>query len=111
MKIAVLCLAACLFFVPPASSQQHIHGDWQTTIQELGRPVRCVIHINSKAGNLTGTLDYPDRFEFGTALDSIAFQNSALKFRSGLNTFEGSYTSDSQVISGTWSSGAEPQKI
>jgi len=110
MKNVLLVLAACLLLALPATSQQ-IQGNWQTTVEEQGITLRCVVHISDVPTGITAVLNYPERFEFANAMDYIQFKNSVLQFRSGLVTFEGTVSADAQTIKGTWSYGAEKQDV
>jgi alpha-mannosidase len=109
-KMVCFGLAACLFAVP-VSAAQGIQGSWQTLVQELRATLRCVIHVSQTGSGLAATLDYPDRFEFGTAVDAISFDSPILKFRVGLVSFEGTLSADARAMQGTWSLGAEKQSV
>jgi len=115
MKVVSFCLAACLLFVLPCSGQD-IEGTWQTlvqgsSLQAHAKPLRYVVHISKMNQTIAGTMDIPEHFEFADGLDSIAFDNSILKFRAGPAFFEGTLSADSQSIAGTWSLGAEKQNV
>lgn len=110
MKITLLSLAAYLLLAVPSAAQQ-VEGNWQTTVTEQGTTLRCVLHITKGPQGLSGNLDYPDRFEFGTPLDEIRFENAILRFRVGVVSYEGSPSADAQSIQGAWSFGAEKQSI
>ena len=110
MKVASFCFAACLLLAMLCSAQD-IQGAWQTSVQEHGKPLRYVVHISKADGAIAATLDIPERFEFGTPVDSVLFDNSILSLRTGLVAYEGSLSADSQSIQGTWSLGAEKQNV
>jgi alpha-mannosidase len=117
MKVTAFCFYAYLLFVLSCWAQeQHIEGTWETSVrgsslQQHAKPLRYVIHISKLNGTITGTIDIPDHFEFADELDSLVFDNSHLKFRTGPAFFEGTLPPDTQSIAGTWSLGAEKQNV
>jgi alpha-mannosidase len=110
MKVRTLCLAACLLCAMSCFAQE-VTGAWQTSVKERGRPVRYVIHLSRANGAVTATFDVPERFDFADSVDSIAFDNSILKFRAGRTSYEGKLSADGQSIQGTWSLEAEKQNV
>src|ERR1700723_2707436 len=108
MKVRTLCLAACLLCAMSCFAQE-VTGAWQTSVKERGRPVRYVIHLSRANGAVTATFDVPERFDFADSVDSIAFDNSILKFRAVRTSYEGKLSADGQSIQGTWSLEAEKQ--
>jgi alpha-mannosidase len=110
MKFASRCLAATSLLVMSCLAQD-VQGAWQTSVQEFGRPVRYIVHISKANGVIAATLDTPEQFQFGNPVDSIVFANSTVSFRASHVSYEGSLSSDAQSIRGTWSIGAEKQKV
>jgi alpha-mannosidase len=110
MKFASRCLTACLLLTMSCLAQD-IQGAWQTVMQEHGKPVRYVVHISKANGVIAATLDTPEQFQFDNPVDAIQFDNSILSFRSGHVSYEGTLSADTQSIQGTWSLGAETQKV
>ena len=102
-------LLAILATLPLAA--QNLEGNWQTSVQERGRPERYVLHIATTAGSPSATLDVPARFQFGSRAESFSFAKNTLRFRTGLAEYEGQLSTDSQSIQGTWSVGLEKQKV
>jgi alpha-mannosidase len=108
MKVWFCFLATLLFGV--AAFAQNIQGDWEAQIIERGVPSAYVLHIAPQTNAVSGKVDVPERFEFGTAVDSISIQDSALRFRFGQISYEGVLATDSQSIEGIASVGGDKQK-
>ena len=69
----LLSLLASIAF---AGSQEQIpvkpDGDWKGTIDAAGTKLDLVLHISTKDGALSATLDSPDQGATGLAIDSIS---------------------------------------
>jgi alpha-mannosidase len=110
MKLASFYLAASLLLATSCLAQD-IQGAWQASVQEHGKALCYVVHISKAGGAITAALDIPEHFEFDAPVDSVAFSSPILRFRAGLESYEGSLSADSQSIQGTWSLGAETQPL
>src|SRR5579863_290328 len=109
MKLGYCCLVAGL--LSALSSAQDFQGTWQASVREHGEAVRYVVHISKKNQAAAATYDVPESFVFDNAVDSVGVENSTLRFRAGLVSFDGSLSADSKSIAGTWSLGAEKQNV
>jgi alpha-mannosidase len=110
MKRILPCAASFLLFVFTCAAQD-ASGTWQTSVQSLGRTVNYVIHISQKESTVTATLDIPERFQFGSAVDSVDLKNGILQFETGPARYEGRIAPDGQTIEGTWSVGLDRQSV
>ncbi|MCJ8268097.1 MAG: hypothetical protein MJK04_01720 [Psychrosphaera sp.] len=55
-------------------------GDWQGTIHIPGSPLRFVLHLKQKDGQLVATADSPDQKAYGMKIDSVSFVDGQLNF-------------------------------
>ena len=81
---------------------QSVVGDWQGSVNDSGTEHRFVLHVSSSGGSLSATLDLPDEFDFGNAVNSISFADSTLKFALGPFSYEGKMSSDGSTIDGAF---------
>ena len=102
--IAVVLLAA-------SCSAQDFQGSWKASVQENGRSVGYVLRISNANGVTSAVYDCQERFVFGGAIESVSLEKSTLRLRTGILSYEGSLSADSQRIEGTWSLGAENQSV
>src|SRR5579864_2588865 len=105
MKISHLSLALLLLIA--SSSAQDFQGNWQASVQESGAPVRYVLHIKKTEEAYSATVDIPATFLFDNTVDSISVDHGSLQLREGQVTYDGSLSTDSQSIEGTWAVGGE----
>ena len=108
MKFAYLCIAG--LFVGSCSAQ-NLEGTWQASVQEHGLPVHYELRIAKSNRGTKATLDAPDNFVFDNPVEAISLENSALHFRSGSISYDGSVAADAQTIQGTWSVGLDKQSV
>ena len=80
MRFAWLCLTAILLSATQAAAQK-IEGDWQTSIEEQGAQHQILIHISNAGGELKGSFDVPDQFDFNNPLSSLSFQRGNVETR------------------------------
>ena len=84
-------------------------GDWKGTIDAGGAKLDLVLHVTTKDGALTATLDSPDQGATGLAIDSITVTGKSLRFemKSLGATYEGTFSADSSQIEGQFSQGGQ----
>src|SRR5579871_549782 len=109
MKLSYLWLAALLLVA--SSFAQDVRGDWQTTVQESGKPVRYLLHIKKFDNTFAATVDIPSAFSFDNTVDAISVSGSQIQIRNGLVTYEGALSDDSQSITGLWVAGGDQQAV
>ena len=109
MNFNHLGLALFIFFAPFCAAQDYA-GTWQASIQELGKPVRYVLHVSKAEKGLAANFDIPAMFVFDDPVDAISLNDSVLNIRYGQVTYEGSMSAE-QSISGRWSVGGEQQPV
>ncbi len=103
-------LASLLASIAFAGSQEQIvqvkpDGDWKGTLDASGTKLDLVLHISSKDGALSATLDSPDQGATGLPIDSISVTGKSLRFEMkslGLN-YEGVFNEDGSQIEGQFS--------
>jgi pimeloyl-ACP methyl ester carboxylesterase len=92
-----------------AGSQEQIQvkpeGDWKGTIDAGGVKLDLILHVSSKDGALSATLDSPDQGATGLAIDSITVTGKSLRFemKSLGASYEGVYSADGSQIEGQFS--------
>ena len=109
MKISYLSLTLVLLIA--SSSAQDFQGNWQASVQESARPVRYVLHVKKTDEGFSATVDVPATFLFDNTVDYISVNHGTLQLREGQVTYDGSLSTDSQSIEGTWSVGGEQQSV
>jgi pimeloyl-ACP methyl ester carboxylesterase len=112
MMAARVCflLAGLLASIAFAGSQEQIvqvkpDGDWKGTLDAGGTKLDLVLHITTKDGALSATLDSPDQGATGLAIDSINVTGKSLRFEMkslGAN-YEGVFSADGSQIEGQFS--------
>jgi pimeloyl-ACP methyl ester carboxylesterase len=92
-----------------AGSQEQVQvkpdGDWKGTIEAAGTKLDLVLHVSTKDGALSATLDSPDQGATGLAIDSISLTGKSLRFEMkslGAN-YEGVFSADGSQIEGQFS--------
>jgi uncharacterized protein len=82
-----------------------ITGDWQGVLDAGAVKLRIVLHVKNENNKLLSALDSPDQGANGIPIDTIAFDNSTLKFTSSRigATYEG--TLKGEEIIGKFSQG------
>lgn len=103
-------LASMLVSIAFAASQEQIvpvkpDGDWKGTLDAAGTKLDLVLHISSKDGALSATLDSPDQGATGLPIDSISLTGKSLRFEMkslGAN-YEGVFSADGSQIEGQFS--------
>jgi len=103
-------LAALLVSTALAGSQEPIvqvkpDGDWKGTIEAAGTKLDLVLHIITKDGALSATLDSPDQGATGLPIDSISVTGKSLRFemKSLGATYEGVFSAAGSQIEGQFS--------
>ena len=83
-RIFFLTFLAVLFLTVSANAQeiatQKVVGDWQGILDAGAVKLRIVLHFKVNEKNLLGAMDSPDQGANGIPIDSVAFENSTLKF-------------------------------
>jgi len=112
MTAARVCfiLASLLASIAFAANQEQTvqvkpDGDWKGTLEAAGTKLDLVLHINTKDGALSATLDSPDQGATGLPIDSISVTGKSLKFemKSLGATYEGVFSADGSQIEGQFS--------
>jgi len=107
IKSAMVIMA--LTSVTVCAQAQDIAGDWQGTLSAGGGELRLVLHIGKNTdGSLKATLDSIDQPGANNIpVSSIALKNSKLSLAVDAvhGTYDGTLSSDSKTIKGTWSQG------
>ena len=112
----VVCMAIVLLlgcsFVPAftaAADTNAIVGQWAGILNPGAEPkTRILVHISmAQDGMLSGTIDYPDKNTSGISITAISYKEPTLHFESSssMSAFEGTMSSDSSQIVGTWKQG------
>jgi pimeloyl-ACP methyl ester carboxylesterase len=102
-------LTSLLVSIAFAGSQEQIQvkpeGDWKGTIDAGGVKLDLILHVSSKDGALSATLDSPDQGATGLAIDSITVTGKSLRFemKSLGASYEGVYSADGSQIEGQFS--------
>lgn len=105
----VLFLLSLLASLAFAANQEQIQvkpeGDWQGVIDAGGTKLALVLHISSKEGALSATLDSPDQGATGLAIDSITLTGKSLQFAMKAlgAAYEGVFSADGSQIDGQFS--------
>jgi pimeloyl-ACP methyl ester carboxylesterase len=101
----VSLLASIVF----AGSQEQVQvkpdGDWKGTLDAGGVKLDLILHVSSKDGALSATLDSPDQGATGLAIDSISVTGRSLRFemKSLAANYEGVFSADGSQIEGQFS--------
>jgi hypothetical protein len=106
----LLTAVAVLTFVPLASAQAQIVGDWQGIASIQGTDYHVVVHITAgNDGAFVATLDSPELGVTGIATSGVTFKDG--KFSMNVDTYHGVYTgtlsSDGTKISGVFAGDQE----
>jgi pimeloyl-ACP methyl ester carboxylesterase len=102
-------LTSLLVSIAFAGGQEQIQvkpeGDWKGTIDAGGVKLDLILHVSSKDGALSATLDSPDQGATGLAIDSITVTGKSLRFemKSLGASYEGVYSADGSQIEGQFS--------
>ena len=103
-------LASLLVSITFAGSQEQIvrvepNGDWKGTLDAAGTKLDLVLHISTKDGALSATLDSPDQGATGLPIDSISVTGKSLRFemKSLGASYEGVFSADGSQIEGQFS--------
>jgi len=116
MTAARVCfiLASLLASIAFAANQeQTVHvkpdGDWKGTLEAAGTKLDLVLHVSTKDGALSATLDSPDQGATGLQVDSISVNGKSLNFgMSSLGaSYEGMFSADGSQIDGEFSQGGQ----
>lgn len=89
------------------ASARKIEGSWEGTLDAGTVKLRVVLHVSSKDGELSATLDSPDQGAAGLPVDSISFTDGLLRFEMKALTagYEGRLAKDNLQIIGTFAQG------
>src|SRR6185369_5725484 len=102
-------LATLLASIAFPGSQEQIQvkpeGDWKGTLEAAGTKLDLVLHIITKDGALSATLDSPDQGATGLPIDSISVTGKSLRFemKSLGATYEGVFSAAGSQIEGQFS--------
>jgi len=82
-------------------------GDWKGTLEAGSAKLDLVLHVTTKDGALTATLDSPDQGATGLAIDWITVNGKTVRFEmSSLGArYEGTFSADGSQIDGTFTQG------
>ncbi len=98
-----------------AADTNAIVGQWAGTLNPGAQPkTRILVHISmAQDGTLSGTIDYPDQNTSGISITAISYKEPTLHFESSSSmcVFEGTMSSDSSQIAGTWKQGGAPLSL
>jgi pimeloyl-ACP methyl ester carboxylesterase len=100
-------LASLFASIAFAGSQEQVkpEGDWKGTLDAAGTKLDLVLHISSKDGALSATLDSPDQGATGLSIDSISVTGKSLRFemKSLGASYEGVFSADGSQLEGQFS--------
>jgi pimeloyl-ACP methyl ester carboxylesterase len=103
-------LASLLVSIAFAGNQEQIvqvkpDGDWKGTLDAAGTKLDLVLHISSKDGALSATLDSPDQGATGLPVNSITVTGKSLRFemKSLGADYGGVFSADGSQIEGQFS--------
>ena len=101
-----LALAAAFALAGPAMAQAY-DGDWAGTLHAGAQDLRLVLHVTTKDGAATATLDSLDQGASipASAVKTDGGQLSALFLAIG-GEFTGKLSDDGKTLTGTWAQGA-----
>jgi uncharacterized protein len=110
MKLKLLLIFTCIFFLSNIKAQDNLSGTWNGTLTVAGQ-LRLVLHITQlQDGTYSGKLDSPDQNVSGIICDSVSVKpggsGSMLTFT--INKLKVSYTGtlvDDSTLSGTFTQG------
>lgn len=112
MRLPIVRTLILSFLLPIASvtssfARAQIAGDWQGTLHAGGLELRLVLHIASKDGALSASLDSIDQGALGIPVSSITLKESKLNLAVDAvhGTYEGTVAPDASAINGTWTQG------
>lgn len=106
--LAVTLLVSTAFSVShEQTAQVKPDGDWRGTLNAGGTKLDLVLHVTTKDGALSATLDSPDQGATGLAIDSITVTGKILRFEmSSLGArYEGTFSADGSQIEGEFTQG------
>ncbi len=87
------------------TSQVKPEGSWEGTLDVSVAKLRLVLHVTSKDGQLSATLDSPDQGATGLPVNTISVTGDTLSFE--MNTlgaaYQGKFTKDGSQIDGEFS--------
>ena len=115
--MAMVLLLGCSFMpvFTAAADTNAIVGQWAGTLNPGAQPkTRILVHISmAQDGTLSGTIDYPDQNTSGISITAISYKEPTLHFESSSSmcVFEGTMSSDSSQIAGTWKQGGAPLSL
>ncbi|MBV9267611.1 MAG: alpha/beta hydrolase [Acidobacteriaceae bacterium] len=98
----VAMLAVC------SVNAQDISGDWQGTLKAGPKQLRLILNmVHDHEGNWKATLFSIDQQPDGVPVDSVAIQDSTLKFAVSAvrGSYEGKISADRNSITGKWTQG------
>lgn len=79
-RMFFLTFCSVLLLTVSVTAQEKIVGEWQGVLDAGAVKLRIVLHFKANEKNLLGTMDSPDQGANGIPIDSVAFENSTLKF-------------------------------
>src|SRR5579862_4743482 len=107
MKMKLLLISACIFFINNIKAQDDLSGTWNATLN-VGGQLRLVLHVTqAQDGTYSGKLDSPDQNVSGIVCDTVSVKptssGSVLIFT--INKLRVSYTgtlTNDSTLSGTF---------
>ncbi|HET6889541.1 MAG TPA: alpha/beta hydrolase [Pyrinomonadaceae bacterium] len=87
------------------TAQAKPEGDWEGTLDVGVAKLRLVIHVVSKDGALSATLDSPDQGATGLSVDTISVSENSFRFemKSLGAAYQGKFNEDGSQIKGEFS--------
>jgi hypothetical protein len=105
--LAALGLSLALASAAHAQAVQGLDGDWQGTLETGGPSLRLVMHVVTKDGATTATLDSLDQNALGIPVGSVTREGQKVTF--DVPVVSGGYTAtlaqDGKSLTGVWSQG------
>ena len=108
MKKIIISFAS--LFVTLASSGQSLNGNWEGTLDAMGKKIPLVFHINiEKDGKYSATFDSPTQQAFGLACsDVIVHADSVVILMAVVNgKYKGILDAGKKQLTGQWSQGGQ----
>lgn len=105
MMTLFFLLVSLFAFSQEQPGQVKPDGDWKGAIEAGGTKLDLVLHISSKDGALSATLDSPDQGATGLPINSITLTGKSLRFEMKAlgASYEGVFSADGSQIEGQFS--------
>lgn len=91
------------------TAQAKPEGDWEATLDVGAAKLRLIVHVISKDGALSATLDSPDQGATGLSIDTISVSENSFRFemKSLGAAYQGKFNKDGSQIEGEFSQGGQ----